>query len=591
MEGDREAVGLVAHLLDQVERGRAARQHDRRLVPGHEDLLVRLGQAADRDVQPQALQLRHRGGELGLAAVDHEQVRAAAKALVGHALRGVAPPQHLGHGDEVVGLGERGLDLEAAVLGLVGPAVGEDHHRRHGEVPVQRGDVEALDPHRRRVEGERALQLQQRLVGAIVGIARAHHVAHQGVPGVLGGHVEQAALLAALRAPQAAAAPALLGEPPGDELGVGQLAGQVDLRGDVGGLVVVALDKARHELLLAHVEALVEDELRRADRAALAHHEDAGAADGLLAVEADEVQAHARREDHLLAVVERVEVVEARLDAAGALEVEVRRGGAHLVGELPHYLGAVAAQKALDLAHVARVLHGVDHAGADARPAPHVVVEARAALLGQHHVGDGRLIRVLLEQALGALPLRAGGKAYGDDLAQGVDGLAGGAGVGVGAEVARALAVLLARVLDRGEDVGLGDGDERVGLVVLVVHVEVGVVLRDEVALQDERLVLGAHHHVVEGLDHLHHERDLLALVLQRHVLAHAGAQVLGLADVDDLALGVLPEVAARVGGDPRDLLGEGGLHAAVARGAARGLAHEASPLGRYFSNFCTWWK
>ena len=86
------------------------------------------------------------------------------------------------------------------------------------------------------------------------------------------------------------------------------------------------------------------------------------------------------------------------------------------------------------------------------------------------------------------------------------------------------------------------------------------MVLSDEGALEHERLVLGAHHDVVEGAHDLHHERDLLAVVLQRHVLAHAGAQVLGLSHVDDLALAVLPEVAAGVRGDQGDLLGERGL-------------------------------
>jgi hypothetical protein len=45
----------------------------------------------------------------------------------------------------------------------------------------------------------------------------------------------------------------------------------------------------------------------------------------------------------------------------------------------------------------------------------------------------------------------------------------------------------------------------------------------------------------------------LAFLVGFEEVGAHAGAQVLGLADVDDLALGVLVEVAAGEGGDGAD--------------------------------------
>ena len=66
---------LVAHLLDEVERGGAGRQHDGRLVPRNEDLLVRLGEAAHRDVETELAELVHGRRELRLAAVDDEEVR------------------------------------------------------------------------------------------------------------------------------------------------------------------------------------------------------------------------------------------------------------------------------------------------------------------------------------------------------------------------------------------------------------------------------------------------------------------------------------------------------------------------------------
>ena len=267
---------------------------------------------------------------------------------------------------------------------------------------VKRRDVEALDAHWRRVEGKCALELQQRLVGAVVRVARAHHVAHERVPGVRGGHVEQAALLAALRSPQPHGVPALLGEPSLDELRVLELRGQVHLGRHVGRLVVVALEEAGDELLLPRVESLVEHELDGANGAALPHGEDARAADGLLAVEADKVEGDVRGEHDLLAVVQGVQALEARLEAAGALEVEVSRRLAHLLGELPHHLRAVAPQEVLHLAHVAGILHGIDHAGADAGAAPHVIVEAGAAPLREHEVGDRGLLGAFLEQAAGA---------------------------------------------------------------------------------------------------------------------------------------------------------------------------------------------
>ena len=96
--------------------------------------------------------------------------------------------------------------------------------------------------------------------------------------------------------------------------------------------------------------------------------------------------------------------------------------------------------------------------------------------------------------------------------------------------------MLLARVLDGGEHIALRERDERVGLVVLEVGVEERRVLVDEVLLQHERLVLVLHHDVVEAVDLVDQQGDLRALVLEVHVLAHAGAQLLGLAHVDDLA-------------------------------------------------------
>ena len=179
--------------------------------------------------------------------------------------------------------------------------------------------------------------------------------------------------------------------------------------------------------------------------------------------------------------------------------------------------------------------------------------------MGADHGEKVCCLRVLLGKALDAAPLGAGGNAHRRDLADDVDRLAGGASVGVGAEVACAGLVALAGVLERGEDVALGDGDVGVALVVLVVDVVGRVVLLDEVHLEHQGLVLGVDHQVVEAGDLVHHERDLGSLVLAVDVLAHAGTQVLGLADVEDLAAGILPQVAAGVGGHEVHLLGDGG--------------------------------
>ena len=204
-------------------------------------------------------------------------------------------------------------------------------------------------------------------------------------------------------------------------------------------------------------------------------------------------------------------------------------------------------------------------------------VEARARVA----VEQGE--RVLVEAALEPAPVGARRGAQRHDAAGDVHHVAGGAAVGVGAEVLGVGAVLLARVLDGGKDVALRERDERVGLVVLEVGVEERSVLVDEVLLQHERLVLVLHHEVVEAVDLVDQKRDLRALVLVVHVLAHAGAQLLRLAHVDDLAGLVLPQVHARQRGHGVQLLLDAlelGGERIVGGGAIPALAHGAVERG-----------
>ena len=74
MEGDGKAMGFIAHLLNEIERGRARGKHHRRIVPRHEHLFVGLSKAANRNVETQRFELIHSSRELRLSAVDHKQV-------------------------------------------------------------------------------------------------------------------------------------------------------------------------------------------------------------------------------------------------------------------------------------------------------------------------------------------------------------------------------------------------------------------------------------------------------------------------------------------------------------------------------------
>ena len=106
--------------------------------------------------------------------------------------------------------------------------------------------------------------------------------------------------------------------------------------------------------------------------------------------------------------------------------------------------------------------------------------------------------------------------------------------------------------------VGESELDVGIGLVVAQQDVEARLALLDEVVFECEGFVLVGDGDVFE-VDGLAHERAGFGVGLRgrEEVAAHAGAQVLRLADVDDLALGVLVEVAAGAGGQGADFLVE----------------------------------
>ena len=288
-------MGLVAHLLHEVERRRPRGQNDRtRVLPGDEKLLVALRQAAQRDVvDPHLVEHLHNSRQLRLAAIEDDEVGLAAEALVGHTLGAVAAAHHLLHREEVVRLVERRLDLEAAVLVLVRLAAREHDHRRDRIGPVNRRDVEALDAHGRRVERKRALELQQRIVHALVLVVRAHLVAHERVLRVRLRHVDKRRLLPLLRSCEAHFRPVrareLLGKPRLHRLFVlGQLPYD-DLVGNGSGRVVVAQQEVMEKVLVGNVAPAVQDELVGVDDAPLADDEHVRARDRLLAEKAHDV--------------------------------------------------------------------------------------------------------------------------------------------------------------------------------------------------------------------------------------------------------------------------------------------------------------
>ena len=221
----------------------------------------------------------------------------------------------------------------------------------------------------------------------------------------------------------------------------------------------------------------------------------------------------------------------------GALEVELFGGLAHRVAELLDDDGAFAVEEEHGLVDHLAVLVGRAVGGAGGDAAADVVLEAGT------RVGAGDL-----------LVAGAPGEEFLDEVERGADRFCRG----VGAEVASAV------VLDAA-----GDGDARPGrvdidlevgvvLVVLEADVEERLVALDERGFEVEGVLLGAGRDDVELGDF---GGELAGLALERarraEVGADAGAEVGGLADVDDAARGVAEGVDAGLGRQSGDLCGD----------------------------------
>src|SRR5204862_417669 len=142
--------------------------------------------------------------ELAFSAVDHQQVGQVL--LLDSALQPAG--KDLEHGSEVVS-GRLAAHLEEPVAALVGLAVAEHDLRADGELALEGGDVEALDPSREPRQPQPRLQPRERLQLALLR-ARLFLVA---LARVLHRHVHQPHLLAALRHVHAHALALLLRQP------------------------------------------------------------------------------------------------------------------------------------------------------------------------------------------------------------------------------------------------------------------------------------------------------------------------------------------------------------------------------------------
>ena len=222
--------------------------------------------------------------------------------------------------------------------------------------------------------------------------------------------------------------------------------------------------------------------------------------------------------------------------ARGELELHTLGGGGHARGETGFELAGFAVEEELHVADdLAVVVSGDEAFDAGAEAALDVVLEAGA-----------RVEAVEVD-------LTAGDEeAAVDDVDEAVGEVAGEVGTEVGATVP----AQASGDEDFGVAVLQGELDVRVGFVVAQEDVEARLALLDEVIFKREGFMLVGNGDVLD-VHCLAHERAGLGVGLRgrEEVAAHAGAQVLGLAHVDDCAFGVLVEVTAGARGQRADFL------------------------------------
>ena len=224
--------------------------------------------------------------------------------------------------------------------------------------------------------------------------------------------------------------------------------------------------------------------------------------------------------------------------ARGGFKLLGLRGGHHARSERAFQFGVAAFKKQLRVAHCILVdLRRGESLNAGAEAAVNVVLQAGARMIARE------------------IDLATGNEeAAMDEFDDAVGQIAGK----VRAVVGSAVLAQAAGDKDFGKAVGQGELDVGVGLVVAKQDVEARLALLDEVVFKGQRLVLVGDEDVVE-IDGLAHQGAGLGVGLRgfKQIGADPRAQVLGLAHVDDFALGVFVEVHAGLRGKGADFFVE----------------------------------
>ena len=449
---------------------------DAKTLAGGEPLLVlehaALGEAGERNVLQRKrglLERRARDVELAFSAVDHQQVGQVL--LLDSALQPAG--KDLEHGSEVVS-GRLAAHLEEPVAALVGLTVAEHDLRADGELALEGGDVEALDPSREPRQPQPRLQPRERLQLALLR-ARLFLVA---LARVLHRHLHQPHLLAALRHVHAHALALLLRQPDLAHLRIGEVHRQEQLLGDERARLVVLVEEAR-EQLLARELLLAEPEAPAAGEPPVAEEEEVDLQRRTLAIEAEDVLVEEVAEHRALFLQAALDGVELIAKLRGALELELAGGVLHPPRELAGQLVGLSLQEQRDFVDRAPVFllrHAV-HARRGA--ALDLVLQARAPAIRHHGIGAGAKLEVPVDDR---------------------ERLPDGGGAGERPEVPRSVLADPAHHLQPRVRVRVREPQRDEVLVVAQLDVEARTELLDQLVLEQHRVLLrGSDHHLHVG--------------------------------------------------------------------------------------------
>ena len=529
MVRDREAVRLVADLLERVECGRRRVEHKRLEALADVDLLLLFGQRDDREVvEAEVLEHLEPHIELAAAAVDQDQIRQGRPLLQ----RPREPPREdFAERGEVVRAGDA-LDAEPLVVVLLHAPVFPHDHGADLLAALDMGDVVALDPVREPGQRERAAQLLEHDLLAVVA---GEEMVLERDGRVRLRHRDELALRPPLGHQELDSAAGERGEPLRRELGLRELLGDQDLRRGRDRLAVELADEGREDLAGPPARDLVEEERLLAEEPSLSDEEELDAGVAPLPHDADHVLVHFVRRDDLLALPDFVQGLDLIAEHGCALELHLRRRGLHRVRE-PERQGLVAALE--ELHHVPHRL-GVALTGLPARARRVAPVD---------RVLDARALEGAVDRD------RAGPKR--EQLARELERLAHRRRGIEGTIVNRAVVLDPPRDQESWEIFIRRQFEKRIVFIVPQDDVVPRPVLADEVRFQHQRLELVVGHDVLEVAD-LADERVGLRVARPGllEIRAHAAPQRGRLAHVEDLGLRVPVDIDARPIGQAGELL------------------------------------